>query len=64
MLVLERKAGENIRIGDDIIVVVVQTRSGRVKLGIEAPPHVTIRRKELVFQKPRSKVRQEVGPVT
>jgi len=62
MLVLERRTGENIRIGDDIVVMVVQTQSGRVKLGIEAPRQVTIRRKELIFQKPPSRVRPELGP--
>ena len=38
MLVLTRKLGENIRIGDSVKITVLEVRSGQVKLGIEAPP--------------------------
>jgi carbon storage regulator len=37
MLVLGRRTGENIRIGDDIKVIVLEVRGGQIKLGIEAP---------------------------
>jgi carbon storage regulator len=47
MLVLTRKAGQNIRIGEDIVVSIVRTRGGRVRLGIEAPRHVSVRREEI-----------------
>jgi len=47
MLVLSRKAGESIRIGDDITVKVVETRGGRVRLAIDAPKDVDIHREEL-----------------
>jgi carbon storage regulator len=47
MLVLTRKAGQNIRIGDEIIVSVVRTNRGRVRLGIDAPQNVSVRREEL-----------------
>ena len=48
MLVLTRKAAETIRIGDDIVVKVIKTGSGTVKIGIEAPAHVRVMRGELV----------------
>jgi carbon storage regulator CsrA len=48
MLVLQRKVGEQIRIGTDIVVTVIRTACGRVSLGIQAPPHCTIRRSELL----------------
>ncbi len=48
MLVLGRKTGEEIVIGDDIRVIVVRTESGRVRLGVVAPRSVRIRRAELV----------------
>lgn len=48
MLVLARKLSESIRVGDEIRITVVQIRPGRVRLGIEAPPHVRIRRDEVV----------------
>ena len=47
MLVLTRKLGENIRIGDAIKITVLEVRSGQVKLGIEAPPEVKVHREEI-----------------
>jgi carbon storage regulator len=47
MLVMTRKAGERIVIDGSIVVTVLQTRRGRVRLGIDAPGTVRIRRDEL-----------------
>jgi carbon storage regulator len=47
MLVLTRKPGEAIRIGEDIVVRVVEAGPGKVRLGIEAPRGVRILRTEL-----------------
>ena len=47
MLVLSRKKSEMIRIGDDIVIKVIRTGSGCVKLGIEAPAGVRVLRAEL-----------------
>jgi carbon storage regulator len=47
MLVLTRKLSESIRIGDDIIVKVVDLDSRHVKLGIEAPKSVSVNREEI-----------------
>jgi carbon storage regulator len=47
MLVLSRKLGEKLLIGDDITVSVTFIKGNRVKLGIEAPPHVRVVRGEL-----------------
>lgn len=47
MLVLTRKEGEKIRIGDDIVVTVVRTGNDKVRLGIEAPSETVILRSEL-----------------
>jgi len=47
MLVLTRKLGENIRIGDSIKITVLEVRSGQVKLGIDAPPEVKVHREEI-----------------
>lgn len=60
MLVLTRKPGEKVIIGDGIVLIVLSTAGGRVRLGIEAPDHVRILRGELSFfcqeeqQKPSS----------
>jgi carbon storage regulator len=47
MLVLTRRPGESIVIGDGIKLTVVTVGPGRVKIGIEAPPHVRINREEI-----------------
>jgi len=47
MLCLARKPGEKIRIGDNIVVVVVAVRGQSVRLGIEAPAEVTVHREEI-----------------
>ena len=47
MLVLTRKIGEEIRIGDDIIVTVVSINGATVRLGITAPSSVQVLRSEL-----------------
>lgn len=47
MLVLARKIGEEIIIGDDIRVKVIRVDGKVVRLGIDAPDHVGILRKEL-----------------
>lgn len=47
MLVLTRRVGEKIQIGDGITVTVVRVRGDKVQLGIEAPVEVPIRRDEV-----------------
>ena len=47
MLVITRKTGDGLRIGDGIRVTVVEIAKDRVKLGIEAPSDVRIIRNEL-----------------
>jgi len=47
MLVLTRKERERLRIGNDIVIVVLKLKSGGVRLGIEAPKDVPVLRDEL-----------------
>lgn len=47
MLILTRKAGERIMIGDDISIVVLESRGGRVRLGLVAPGEIPIQREEI-----------------
>jgi carbon storage regulator len=47
MLVLSRKENERIRLGDSIIVTVVRVAGDKVRLGIQAPPHILVLRDEL-----------------
>jgi carbon storage regulator len=50
MLVLTRKPGEALMIGDDIEITVVSVSGDQVKLGINAPKHIDIHRKEIYIQ--------------
>lgn len=47
MLVLTRKIGESVTIGDNIKVSVMDIKGRQVRLGIEAPPSMTIHREEI-----------------
>ena len=50
MLILTRKEGESLRLGDDITVTVVSVKGGNVRIGIDAPRDVAVHREE-VYQK-------------
>jgi len=47
VLVLSRQRDETIMIGDDIELTVVDIRGDKVRLGIKAPPHIAVHRKEV-----------------
>lgn len=53
MLVLTRKIGESIHIGEDIEIFVTAIEQNKVKLGIRSPRHVPVYRKEL-YQRMKS----------
>lgn len=48
MLVLSRRVGEQIVIGEDIVLTVVEVRNDSVRLGIDAPRHVAVNRAEVL----------------
>ncbi|MDA8162129.1 MAG: carbon storage regulator CsrA [Desulfobacteraceae bacterium] len=47
MLILTRKTGERIRIGDEIEVTVLEVNGRQVRIGVSAPPGLTILREEV-----------------
>ena len=47
MLVLTRKTGQKIIIANDIEITILETKGESVKIGIEAPKHITIYREEI-----------------
>jgi carbon storage regulator len=47
VLIFTRRVGEEIRIGDDIRVKIIDIKGKQVRLGIEAPPEVIIHREEI-----------------
>lgn len=60
MLVITRKKGESILIGDDIEITVSKVEDGSVKLAINAPKEMTILRKEL-FEEVESQNKEAVN---
>ena len=51
MLVLSRKKGEYITLGDDITVTIVEIKGDKVRLGITAPKNLPVHRSEIYKQK-------------
>jgi len=47
MLVLTRKLGESVQVGNGIVIRIVEVRRSRVRIGIEAPPQIRIQREEI-----------------
>ena len=47
MLVLTRREQESIQIGNDVTIWVIKVRGNRVRLGVEAPLRIPVRREEL-----------------
>ncbi len=47
MLILTRKLGERINVGDDIVITLVEIKGTQVKLGIDAPKSIAIHRHEI-----------------
>ncbi len=62
MLVLSRKSGETIIIGDDIEVTLLSINGESVKLGISAPRDVTVHRQEVYEAIKRGDPRKEKKP--
>jgi len=47
VIIIPRKVGESVVIGDGIIVTVIEIRGDKVRLGIEHPPGVSVHRREV-----------------
>ncbi|WP_110208238.1 carbon storage regulator CsrA [Nocardioides daejeonensis] len=50
MLVLSRKAGESVLVGDDVTITVLEVRGDVIRIGIDAPRSVSVQRAELIEQ--------------
>jgi len=50
MLVLTRKVGEKVMIGDEVVIEVVSVEKGEVRLGIIAPKDVQVHREEVYWR--------------
>lgn len=59
MLVLSRKTGEKLLIGDDIEVIVLRTNGNQVRIGIVAPKNVEVHREE-VYRRIHEEIQETV----
>ena len=50
MLVLTRKAGESIVIGNEVVITVLEIRGGQIRIGVDAPRDLTVHRAEIYQQ--------------
>lgn len=50
MLILTRKKGQSIVIADDVVVTIVEASGDQVRLGVEAPRHISVHREEVYSQ--------------
>ena len=61
MLVLRRKVGESIVIGDDVVVTILEIRGDLIRVGIDAPKSVKVHRSE-VFEAIEAANKEAVAP--
>jgi carbon storage regulator len=61
MLVLTRRAGESVMIGDDVVITVLEARGDVIRLGIQAPRDVQVHREE-VYKELQAANREAASP--
>jgi carbon storage regulator len=66
MLVLSRQRDESIMIGDDVEITIVDVRGDKVRLGITAPKHIPVHRREIydAIQREKAQKAEGQGPPT
>lgn len=61
MLILTRRLGETLNIGDDVTITVLGVKGTQVRLGISAPPEIAVHREEIYLKIKREQSGNEVG---
>ncbi len=61
MLVLTRKFGESITIGDDIKITILDSKGKNIRIGIEAPRHIAIHRTDIDQSDPEKEQKSNDG---
>jgi carbon storage regulator len=62
MLILSRRPNESLRIAGDVVITVVSLSGNQIRLGITAPPHVTVDREEVHLRKRAERVAGRTTP--
>ena len=62
MLILTRRVGENVVVGDDIVISVIEVRGDSVRIGIEAPRSLSVHREEVWLELQESNSRAAASP--
>lgn len=60
MLILTRRAGETLMIGDDVTITVLGVKGNQVRIGVNAPKHVSVHREE-IYQRIQREKEQKLG---
>jgi carbon storage regulator len=61
MLILTRRVGETVMIGDDVTITVLGVKGNQVRVGINAPKHVAVHREEIYERIKREQQTDEVS---
>jgi carbon storage regulator len=61
MLILTRRVGETVMIGDDVTITVLGVKGNQVRVGINAPKHVAVHREEIYERIKREQQTEEVA---
>lgn len=62
MLIVTRRSGERVMIGDDIVVTVAGIKDGQVRIGIDAPKEIAVHREE-IYERVKAEERGDIPPL-